>query len=109
MITPGREILFSLCCKWKSRNRLTVAEQLCLELGVIKCLSQGHFIGVDSCHDEGILQSQCDFLIKQTARTDTGSSDDTLNSFLLMFTLSLHYQLTTVHSCSGELALMFYC
>lgn len=101
MITPGREALFSLCSKGKSGNRLTVAEQhsCCLELVGIQCLSQGHFIGVDSCHHEGILQSQCGFPMKQTARTDTGSTNDILNSFLLVCPLFLpvtrHYQLTT--------------
>lgn len=77
--------------KGNSGNRLTVAEQhsCCLEPVGIQCLSQGHFIWEDSCHHEGILQSQCGFPIKKTARTDSGSSNDILDSFSLVFSLTV--------------------
>lgn len=77
--------------KGNSGNRLTVAEQhsCCLEPVGIQCRSQGHFIWEDSCHHEGILQSQCGFPIKKTARTDNGSTNDILDSFSLVFSLSV--------------------
>lgn len=68
----------------------------------MQCLSQGHFIWVDSCHHEGILQSQRDFLIKQTARTDTGSSNDILSSVLTLSPSNQTPAHSTDHSCSSS-------
>lgn len=96
MITPGRETVFSLRFKGKSGNRLTVTYQhsCCLKLLRIQCLSQGHLVGVDSCHHKGILQPQCGFPIKQTTRTDTGSVHDILDSFCSYF-LSFYWERDT--------------
>lgn len=87
----------------------SVAQQhsCCLKLVGIQCRFQGHFIWVESCHHEGILQSQHGSPIKQSARTDTGSSNGPLNASLLLSSLLYpvtrhHHQLTTDHSCSDS-------